>query len=72
MAKVTVYLPDQLAEAVRAFGLNLSHVTQVAAERELARSRVDVWLTRVITEPRAKVTHDIALQALEQPSTPPR
>jgi post-segregation antitoxin (ccd killing protein) len=71
MPKVTVYLPDQLAEAVRASGLNLSHVTQVAAERELARSRVDVWLTRIITEPRSQVTHDMALRALEHPTGPP-
>ncbi len=64
MAKVTVYLPDRLAEAVRAAGLNLSNITQVAAERELLRSDVSSWLHRVLFEQTSDVSHHDALAAL--------
>jgi hypothetical protein len=62
MAKVTVYLPDRLAEAVRAVGMNLSNVTRVAAERELAQMRVSSWLSRVALQRAMDVPHGTAFE----------
>ena len=64
MARVNVYMPDQLAEAVRAAGMNLSNITQVAAERELARMRVSPWLSRVLFGWSMNVSPEATLEAL--------
>ncbi len=47
MARVNVYLPDELAAEVRAAGLNVSNVAQEALRSALAASRVDEWLDDV-------------------------
>ncbi len=44
MARVNVWLPDEVAAGVRAAGLNLSMVTRVAALRELDRRGAELWL----------------------------
>jgi post-segregation antitoxin (ccd killing protein) len=44
MTRVNVWLPDEVAAAVRAAGLNLSMVTRVAALRELDRHHAALWL----------------------------
>ena len=47
MARVNVYLPDDLAAEARAVGLNVSNLTQEALRSALATSRVDEWLDDV-------------------------
>jgi post-segregation antitoxin (ccd killing protein) len=42
VARVNVYLPDELIEELRATRLNLSVVTRMAVHRELARWRTAV------------------------------
>jgi hypothetical protein len=64
MARVNVYMPDSLADAVRAAGMNLSNITQVAAERELARMRVSPWLARVLFGWSMDVSPEATLEAL--------
>ena len=44
MARVNVWLPDEVAAGVRAAGLNLSMITRVAALRELDRHHAELWL----------------------------
>ena len=44
MARVNVYLPDDLAGAARSSGLNVSALTQDAVRRALAARRTDAWL----------------------------
>lgn len=44
MARVNVYLPDDLAEEVRAAGLNVSALTQEALRSELRRHAMTAWL----------------------------
>jgi post-segregation antitoxin (ccd killing protein) len=44
MARVNVYLPDDLAAEARAAGLNVSNLTQEALRSALAASRVEEWL----------------------------
>lgn len=65
MARVNVYLPDELAREWRARGkTNLSQVTQVALEQELSRSKTDRWLKRVIVLRGWDVSHEQVLAAL--------
>jgi post-segregation antitoxin (ccd killing protein) len=72
MPRVNIYLPDDLAAAVRAAGLNLSALTQEAVRRHLAGRTTDAWLATIEPTP-ANVTHDDALAALdaarEEPAT---
>jgi post-segregation antitoxin (ccd killing protein) len=72
MPRVNIYLPDDLAAAVRAAGLNLSSLTQEAVRRHLAGGTTDAWLA-TLGPLSANVTHDDALAALdaarEEPAT---
>ncbi|HUE07156.1 MAG TPA: hypothetical protein VMP41_06995 [Acidimicrobiales bacterium] len=65
MARVNIYLPDELASAWRAGGrTNLSQLTQTAIRRELARSNTEMWLLRVTVERGGDLSHGEALGAL--------
>ncbi|MBN2447077.1 MAG: type II toxin-antitoxin system CcdA family antitoxin [Phycisphaerae bacterium] len=44
MARLNVYMPDELAERARARGLNISALTQAAISAELENSATDAWL----------------------------
>jgi len=65
MARVNVYLPDDLAEEARTAGLNVSRLSQEALRRELARRRTDAWLDRIMALPPTGVTHEEAQAALD-------
>jgi post-segregation antitoxin (ccd killing protein) len=65
MARVNVYLPDDLAEDARAAGLNVSAITQDALRSELASAQTTAWLKRVRRHRSPKVTHDHVLAALD-------
>jgi post-segregation antitoxin (ccd killing protein) len=71
MARMNVYLPDELADELRAAGLNLSSVTRAAVVRELALRRTDAWLRRVTLERQTEVLHRTALGALRAVDTDP-
>jgi post-segregation antitoxin (ccd killing protein) len=64
MARVNVYLPDELVAEWREAGLNLSMVTRIAVHRELGRWRTRGWLARVALERPGRITHEAALAAL--------
>jgi len=64
MARLNVYVPDELAERARAADLNLSALTQTAITNELQRRATDAWLT-TLPSPRRAVSHDAALAALD-------
>lgn len=64
MARVNVYVPDELAERARAADLNLSALTQAAITVELQRRATDDWLTS-LPAPRSEVSHAAALAALD-------
>jgi post-segregation antitoxin (ccd killing protein) len=57
MARLNVYLPDELAERARAAKLNLSALTQAAVEAELSRSAGLEWLAQVAALPATGVEH---------------
>jgi post-segregation antitoxin (ccd killing protein) len=64
MARVNVYLPDDLATAARAAGINVSNLTQEALRRELAARGTDAWLARIAHLAPTEVTHADALDAV--------
>jgi post-segregation antitoxin (ccd killing protein) len=65
MARVNVYLPDELAEAARAADLNVSAITQDALRAELAARHRRAWLDEVLGLPPTGIGHDTALHALD-------
>jgi post-segregation antitoxin (ccd killing protein) len=65
MARVNIYLPDELAARAREAGLNISRVTQDALRTGLARGATDRWLDRLDGEPETGVGHEQAIAALD-------
>jgi len=65
MARVNVYLTDDLADKARAAGLNVSNVTQRALRQELGRRTTDDSVDRINRLSPASVTHGQALAALD-------
>jgi hypothetical protein len=64
MARVNVYLPDDLADEVKAADINVSAVSQAALREVLAARRVDAWLDDVGRLPPIDVPHDVVLAAV--------
>ncbi|WP_219417961.1 type II toxin-antitoxin system CcdA family antitoxin [Pseudonocardia nigra] len=65
MARVNVYIPDELAERAKAAKVNLSALVQAAIADELQRRATDTWLAS-LPEPRHAVTHRAAMAALDE------
>lgn len=65
MARLNVYVPDELAERARGAGLNVSAVTQAALAAELERHSLGEWLAALPTPGRV-VSHQSALAALDE------
>lgn len=65
MARVNVYLPDDLAERARSAGVNVSGVAQDAIRRALASLETDVWLDRLERLPHVDLTHETVMTALQ-------
>ena len=64
MARVNVYLPDELARAARDAGLNVSSVVQEALRERLRAHETSVWLERVRAMKPAGVPHENVIEAL--------
>lgn len=65
MARLNVYLPDELAAEAKEAGLNLSAVTQEAVRRLLTARTTDAWLATLKRTPSRSVSHQDALDALD-------
>lgn len=67
MARVNIYLPEDLATRAREAGLNVSGIAREALERELRVKEFDAWLARVRADPPLKSwTHADVIEALDQ------
>jgi post-segregation antitoxin (ccd killing protein) len=66
MARVNVYLPDELAQEARAAGLNISKVAQEALSSTLAHNETDRWLDRLERLPRTNVSHASVIDAIDE------
>ena len=65
MARLNVYVPDELAARARAAGLNVSSLTQQALQGALASNETDAWLSS-LPKPGAKPAGvDVVLAALD-------
>ncbi|HVR79828.1 MAG TPA: type II toxin-antitoxin system CcdA family antitoxin [Acidimicrobiia bacterium] len=65
MARVNVYLPDQLANEARDAGLNVSNLTQEAVRSALSSMRTGEWLETVASLSPTGVEHKDVLVALQ-------
>ena len=66
MARVNVYLPDDLAERAKLAGVSISAVTQDALRGALAAMDTDEWLDRLDRRSGAEVEHERVLGALDE------
>ncbi len=64
MARLNVYVPDDLAERARARGLNVSALTQAAISAELESSDTDVWLDTLAAR-NTTARHDDVIDAID-------
>ena len=64
MARVNVYLPDDLAEEAKAAGLNLSKLTQEALKGALSEESTTKWLAAVAALGSSRVSHEEVLRAV--------
>jgi post-segregation antitoxin (ccd killing protein) len=64
MARLNVYIPDELAERAKSAELNISALAQAAIADELQRRATDAWLAS-LPAPRGAVSHSAALDALD-------
>lgn len=65
MARVNVYLPDDLFEEAKAVGLNVSGLTQEALRSALMAHRLDEWLDGVTAMRPLGVSHRAVTRAVE-------
>jgi post-segregation antitoxin (ccd killing protein) len=65
MARVNVYMPDELAEQAKVAGLNVSNLTQEALRGALAGRRTDDWLDDIRCLRATGATHDDVIQAVD-------
>jgi post-segregation antitoxin (ccd killing protein) len=66
MARLNVWVPDELAEQARSEGLNVSAVTQAALSDELACRDLDAWLDSLPEPRRDGPSHEAAMRALDE------
>jgi post-segregation antitoxin (ccd killing protein) len=66
MARINIYLPDELAREARAAGLNVSRVAQEALSSTLASHETDRWLDHLEAAPHADVAHERVIEAIDE------
>lgn len=64
--RVSIYLPDDLAQRARKARLNISAVAQQALRRELRARQANDWIRQVKGLPPVKVTHERVIAALDE------
>lgn len=65
MARVNVYLPNQLADEARDAGLNVSNLTQEAVRSALSSKQTGEWLKTVTALTPTGVEHKDVLVAIK-------
>ena len=66
MARVNVYLPDDLAAVARESGLNVSRLTQEALRRAIEARGLDIWLDEVAALPPTRIELAIIKDAVSE------
>jgi post-segregation antitoxin (ccd killing protein) len=65
MARLNVYVPDDLADRARSANVNVSAVVQAALADELDRRATNAWLD-ALPPLRRRRSHKAAMRALEE------
>ncbi len=65
MARVNVYIPDELASAAREAGLKVSLITQQALRATLAAQSTDEWLGSLPDDSHSLVRHERIIATLD-------
>ena len=65
MARINIYVPDELADEARRSGLNVSSLAQRAIRASLAAQSTDQWLRTLRPAPSHAATHEGAVRALD-------
>ena len=66
MARINVYLPDELARRVKGAGINVSRVTQEALRDALGETETNEWLDQLARLPATGIGHEDALAAVHE------
>ena len=64
MARVNVYLPDDLAEVAKESGLNISRLAQEAIRRAVDARGLDLWLDQAAALPPTGIDLAIITEAV--------
>ncbi len=64
MARVNVYLPDEIAAQAKAAGLNVSSLTREAIRAALSARRVDDWLDELSAVRPADIDAEVIARAV--------
>jgi post-segregation antitoxin (ccd killing protein) len=64
MARLNIYVPDDMAERARHAGLNISAVAQAAIAAKLDQHATAAWLD-ALPSPTSGTSHEAALTALD-------
>jgi len=65
MARVNVYLPDELAREARSAGLNISSIAQEALSRRLMLGETERWIDRLEQLQPSGVSHERVIEAVD-------
>jgi post-segregation antitoxin (ccd killing protein) len=65
MARVNIYLPDDVAGQAREANLNVSALARSAVEDELARRATHAWIARLRSRKPLNVSHEQVIAALD-------
>jgi post-segregation antitoxin (ccd killing protein) len=65
MARINIYVPDELAEEAKRSGLNVSSLAQRAIRASLAAQSTDQWLRTLRPAPPHTSTHESVVHALD-------
>jgi post-segregation antitoxin (ccd killing protein) len=66
MARVNVYLPDELADRAKDAGLNVSNLTQEALRSALSANKTGEWLRDVMALSPTGVGHEAVMSAVDE------
>jgi post-segregation antitoxin (ccd killing protein) len=66
MAKVTIYMPDDLLAEAKDAELNISGLAQAAVAAALRRAKTDAWLEELGRRPRSSVGSEDVDRALRE------
>lgn len=64
MARINIYLPDDLAESAKKSDLNISGLAREAIRSALAARELDKWLASVLELEPTAASHDEVVEAV--------